>query len=211
MRKMFLTLTSLFFLGSFISAHAQEKSLKKQPATTQKSAASVMPDSAAMMQAWSNYMTPGKMHEMIAKDNGTWNEEVTMWMDPSAPPTKSTATVVNTMILGGRYQQSQHNGNFNGMPFEGVSMLGYDNAKKVFVTTWADNMGTGIMSMEGKWDEGTKTVVFKGKSVDPATGKDMNVKETFKKIDDNTQMVEMFNIVGGKEIKTMEIKLTRKM
>jgi hypothetical protein len=35
------------------------------------------------------------------------------------------------------------------MPFEGISTLGYDNAKKTFFSTWIDNMGTGMMVMEG--------------------------------------------------------------
>jgi Protein of unknown function (DUF1579) len=46
------------------------------------------------------------------------------------------------MILGGRYQQSTTKGSFNNMPFEGISLLGYDNAKKVFMNSWVDNMGT---------------------------------------------------------------------
>lgn len=34
------------------------------------------------------------------------------------------------MIFGGRYQLSNYKGNFMGMPFEGMSIMGYDNAKK---------------------------------------------------------------------------------
>lgn len=60
------------------------------------------------------------------------------------------------MILGGRYQQSMHTGSFNGMPFEGISLVGYDNTKKVFMSSWADNMGTGSMYMEGTWDQTPK-------------------------------------------------------
>ena len=117
----------------------------------------------AGMKAWQDYMTPGEVHKMLAADNGTWNEDITMWMDP-AKPTKSTATAENKMILGGRYQQSNHKGSFNGMPFEGMSLLGYDNAKKAFMSSWIDNMGTGIMNMEGKWDPATKTINFTGKT-----------------------------------------------
>lgn len=163
----------------------------------------------AEMKAWQDYMTPGDVHKMLASSDGTWNEDITMWMDP-AKPTKSTATAENKMILGGRYQQSTHTGTFNGMPFEGFSLIGYDNAKKIFVSSWADNMGTGIMNMEGKWDPATKTINFTGTTVEPATGKDMNVRETFSIIDNNTQKMEMFMTNDGKESKTMEIKFTRK-
>src|SRR5215218_6852543 len=83
------------------------------------------PEQAAMMKKWEEYMTPSDIHTMIAKSNGEWNQDITMWMDPSAPPTKSTSTCTNTMILGGRYQQSVHKGSFQGMPFEGISTMGY--------------------------------------------------------------------------------------
>jgi len=167
-------------------------------------------DSATMMKAWMEYMTPGDIHKMIAKSNGTWDEDVTVWMDPAAPPTKSKSIAVNKMILGGRYQESRHKGSFNGMPFEGISTLGYDNAKKVFQSTWVDNMGTGVMYLEGTWDSTSHTINFKGKGIDPSTGKEMEVREIFTMVDDNNQKMEMFATQSGKENKTMEIVLKRK-
>lgn len=163
----------------------------------------------AMMKAWESYMTPGDIHKMIAKSDGTWNADVTMWMKPGAPPEKSTGVCENKMILGGRYQQTLHKGTFMGKPFEGTGLLAYDNAKKVFISTWVDNMGTGIMTMEGTWDEAAKTINFKGKSVDPSTGKDMDIREVVKLVDDNNQIMEMYCTMDGKEMKTMEIKFTR--
>jgi hypothetical protein len=70
------------------------------------------------------------------------------------------------MILGGRYQQSTTKGSFNNMPFEGISLLGYDNAKKVFMNSWVDNMGTGILQMRGTWDPAGKTINFTSTTVD---------------------------------------------
>lgn len=99
------------------------------------------------MKAWQDYMTPGDVHKMMAKYNGEWNEEVTMWMAPGAPPTVSKATAKNEMIMGGRYQLSKSTGNMMGMPFEGMSTVGYDNAKKQFTSTWIDNFGTGTMAL----------------------------------------------------------------
>ena len=34
------------------------------------------------MKAWQDYMTPGAMHKWLATQVGTWEAEVTMWMDP---------------------------------------------------------------------------------------------------------------------------------
>jgi len=162
------------------------------------------------MQKWMAYTTPGAMHQMLAKATGSWNEELTMWETPGAPPQKMTSSCEMKMIMGGRYQEEKHTGNFNNMPFEGYSIIGYDNNKKVFQSMWIDNMGTGISHMEGTYDPATKMVTLTGKMMDAMTGKEEDVKQTWKFIDDNTQMVEMYNVTDGKEFKTMEIKLTRK-
>ncbi len=94
--------------------------------------------SEAEQKAWMDYMTPGSVHDMLAKANGDWTQNITLWMDPNAPPTKTTGTVTNKMILGGRYQYSTHSANFLGMPFEGISILGYDNSKKMFESSWVE-------------------------------------------------------------------------
>lgn len=187
------------------SSDTATKTEEKKPETY------TMPDSATMMKNWQAYMTPGKEHEMLAKSDGKWSSEVTWWESPGAPAQKSTGTMVNKMVLGGRYQVSNHTGNMMGMPFEGMSTTAFDNAKKVFISTWIDNMGTGLMTAEGPWDEATKSITMKGKAVDPITGKEMDIKEIFKIIDDNTQTMEMYDPApDGTEYKTMEITYKRK-
>lgn len=168
-------------------------------------------DQAAMMKAWEAYMTPGPVHKMLAKSDGKWTAETTMWMDPSAPPTKSKASCTNKMIMGGRYQLSEFKGSFMEMPFDGMGLLAYDNAKKVFVSTWVDNMGSGIMVLEGIWDEATKTINFSGKCTDPMTGKDEKVREVYTIVNDNHHRMSMFmkDPASGKEFKTMEIEFKR--
>lgn len=161
------------------------------------------------MQAMMAYSTPGDIHKMLAKSAGSWTGKVTMWMQPGAPAMNGSATSVNEMILGGRYLQSKNTGMFMGQPFEGIGVTAYDNAKKVFVNTWIDNMGTGIMSMTGVWDNANKSINFSGSMVDPVSGKDIAVKQVWRFIDDNTQEMDMYSSTGGKEFKNMEIKYTR--
>ncbi|MFN2439740.1 MAG: DUF1579 domain-containing protein [Chitinophagaceae bacterium] len=195
------------------TADAKESTDTSATSTASNTANAAMPDSATMMKNWQTYMTPSDVHKMMASWNGTWEGDVTMWHQPGMPPEKSKSTSQNKMVMGGRYQVSNHTGNMMGQPFEGMSTLAYDNAKKVFINTWVDNMGTGMMVMEGPWDETSKTITLKGKSVNPMTGngQEMEMRETFKIIDDNTQMMEMFGPgPDGKEFKMMEIKFTRK-
>jgi len=170
-------------------------------------------DSATATKAWMDYSTPGAMHTMLAKSDGFWNGENTMWMEEGGKPMNSTSEANNKMVFDGRYQVSEHKGDFMGMPFEGLSITGYDNSKKKFVSTWIDNMGTGIMNLEGTWNASTKSIEFKGKMTDPSRpGKDCNVREVYTFVDDNTQKMEMYgpDSKTGKEFKTMEIKYTRK-
>lgn len=164
-----------------------------------------------MMKAWSAYMTPGDMHAALAKMDGDWNTEISLWMDPSGQPMKSKGSCTNKMVLGGRYQQSQFKGDFMGQPMEGIGTTGYDNTKKVYESTWIDNLGTGIMKMQGNYDPSSKTFSFTGAQTDFTSGKDMPVREVLKIVDDKTHVMEMFITPPGmSEFKSMEIKFTRK-
>lgn len=156
-----------------------------------------------------DYITPGDVHKMIAKYDGTWNSTSSVWMKPGAAPMVTKSVAVNAMILGGRYQQSKITGDYGGMPFEAFSLLSYDNMKKVFTSTWLDNFGTGTMALEGTWDGASKTIIFKGKMFDPMSGKDMEVKETIQYVDDNTVKNQMFVESASGEFKTMEIISSR--
>ncbi len=171
---------------------------------------SMFAQSADDTKAWQAYMTPGDIHKMLAKYDGDWTEEITMWMAPGAAPMVNKATTKNEMVMGGRYQVSKTTGNMMGMPFEGMSTLGYDNAKKEFNSTWIDNFGTGTILLTGTWDDKTHIITLKGKEFDPMTGKDLQVKQTMQFIDDDNQLIEMFIANGQGEFKTMSIKITRK-
>jgi hypothetical protein len=178
--------------------------LTEQPIA--KDAAPVaMPDSAAMMKAWMDFATPGAMHQWMEKTNGTWEAEVSSWMAADAPPTKSKAVNVQNSAMGGRYVIGKYTSTMMGQPFEGMSTMGYDNAKKLFTSTWVDNMGTGIVHMTGTYDESTKTLNLKGHQTDPMTGKDSDMREEMKMIDENTYSMAMYGAgMDGKEMKFME-------
>jgi hypothetical protein len=163
----------------------------------------------AKIKAWQAYMTPAENHKALSNDVGTWKTEITSYMEPNTPPVKSVGTADISMILGDRYQQSIYKGDMMGMPFEGISILGYDNSKKVFVNSWIDNMGTGMMVMEGKWDATGKIITFTGTCVDPTTGKDMKVRQVLNIENEKNQYMEMFMTENGKERKTMELRMTK--
>lgn len=168
-------------------------------------------DQNAMMKAWEEYKTPGEMHKWLASCDGEWTADVSMWMDPGKDPMKTKGSMTNKMIMGGRYQEAHYKGDFMGQPMEGTGTTGYNNASKKFETTWIDNMGSGTMMMAGTMDPATKTISFTGSQTDPMTGKEMSIRETLQMVDDNTQLMTMYMTPeGGSEMKTMEIKYTKK-
>jgi hypothetical protein len=168
-------------------------------------------EQAAMMQAWMAYMTPGDAHQSLAKHAGEWTHTVTWWMEPGAPSQESTATSKSEMIMGGRYLSESFTGNMMGMPFEGHGLTGYDNARKKFFSVWIDNMGTGLMTGWGDYDEATKSLTITGEFVDPVTGEDKPYRQVMKAVSDDHMIMEMYvPATDGTEYKSMEIHSLRK-
>ena len=192
-----------------VACNTEKKSTKADSTTAASDTASKLVDTAAMNKAWLAYMTPSESHQMLAKADGKWDAEISFYYNPDSPSVNK-AVCESKMILGGRYQQSSYTGDIDGMPFEGMNTLAYDNARKIFISTWVDNMGTGIMYMEGTYDAATTTMNFKGKATDVASGKDIAVREVFKIVDDKMHTMEMFETKEGKEMKTMSILLKKK-
>ena len=163
----------------------------------------------AAAQAMMAAMTPGEHHAHMKKLAGNFDYTIKMWMDPSAPPMESTGKRTAEFLLGGRYLQEKITGTFMGMPFEGISLMAYDNLGKEYVSTWIDNMGTGIMVSKGQCD-GKGNWTMTGESIDPATGKMITMKSVTTLVDDNTISMQMF-MPGpdGKEYKMMELTMKR--
>ncbi len=96
------------------------------------------------------------------------------------------------------------------MPFEGRTSMGYNNLTKKYQKHRIDNISSGMILMEGTYDEPSKTLTLTGRETDPMTGKENPVRETLKFIDDKNQYMEKFETKGGKESKTIEIRFTKK-
>ena len=176
------------------------------------------PGEAEMMAMMMELSKPGDNHKLLAGVVGTWTYTVKFWMSPDAPPMESGGTAVAREVMGGRYFITDHTGKMQ-MPgpdgkimdseFKGMSVEGYDNVKKKFVSSWIDNMGTGIMNSEGTYDAASKTFTYMAE-YEPMPGMKTKVRETIKINDKDHHTFEFFEDRGGKEVKTMEIHYTRK-
>jgi hypothetical protein len=173
---------------------------------------------AEMMAMMTEMAKVGDNHKLLARAVGTWSYKVRYWMSPDAPPSESTGTAVAREAMGGRYVITDHTGKMQ-MPgpdgkmqdfeYKGMAVEGYDNAKKKFVSSWIDNMSTGIMNSEGTYDAGAKTFTYHSE-YEMMPGMKTKIRETVKITDANHHSFEFFEDRGGKEVKTMEIQYTRK-
>jgi hypothetical protein len=206
-------ITSLAILAAATSSFVFAPAYATEPASTSAS----QPNEAEMMKQMVEMSKLNENHKLLAELAGTWKNTVTMWMAPGAPPMESKGTAVRKPIMAGRYfladfsgemQMPGPDGKMKATEFKGKSIEGYDNIKKKFVSTWIDNMGTGIMMSEGTYDPATKTFTYTGEE-EMMPGMKTKVRETIKIVDKDHHTFEFFEDRGGQDVKTMEIKYTR--
>jgi hypothetical protein len=175
------------------------------------------PPDAQMMATMMEMAKPGENHKVLEKEVGSWTYKVKWWMSPQAPPMESSGTCSSKSVMDGRYIISEHTGKMStpgpdgkmmDSEFLGIGTEGYDNAKKKYVASWIDNMGTGIMAMEGTYDPATKTMTYIGEE-EPMPGMKVKMRETIKTIDKDHHLMEFFEVRGDAEVKVMEIAYMR--
>lgn len=195
-----------------LPSFAQDKSASKKDEK--------QPSEAEMMAMMTELAKPGENHKLLANGAGTWTYTVKFWMnpDPSAAPSESTGVAVTKEVMGGRFFTSEHTGKMQmpgpdgkmmDMEFKGFSIEGYDNVKKKFVSSWIDNMGTGILNSEGTYDAATRTFTYHAEYV-PMPGMKTKIREVIKLTDKDHHTFEFYENRGGTEVRTMEINYTRK-
>ncbi len=165
---------------------------------------------AETMAKWQSYATPGEGHKVMEQLAGNWDYSLKYWSSPNTPPKESTGTNHVKWILGNRFLEMDVKGTSMGQPFEGMGIIGYDNAKKEYVNTWIDNMGTGMMNAVGSYDAETKTMTEKGTYTDPMSGQ-QTFKGVTKFVDADNFSYEMsISTPDGQEMRVMKINYTRK-
>jgi len=166
----------------------------------------------AMMDKMAKAATPGAQHAMLTKMAGEWNCTVKYQMDPSQPAQESQSTATITGLMDGRYVQEVDSGQMMGMPFNGMGLYGFDNVSGKYVSSWIDNMGTGIETSVGTADASGKVITWVGTMNDPVTGKPKTARMVTTIVDDDHHTLEMFGTPPGvkKEMKVMTINYVRK-
>jgi len=223
--KTFLSLLTIVFAIVIATSSFAQAPATSPPAASALSAAQPasatgqQPNPEEMMKQMMEMSKLNENHKLLADMNGSWNYAIKMWMnpDPNAPPQQSKGTATRKSVMNGRYvamdvtgkmQMPGEGGKMKDIQFKGMAVEGYDNAKKKFVSSWIDNMGTGIQFSEGTYDPASKTLTF-ASEIEMMPGMKMPVREVLKLTDKDHMLLEWYETHGGQEKKTMEIAYTR--
>jgi hypothetical protein len=163
-----------------------------------------------MHRKWVEAGTPSDAHKQLQPFVGTWHTKTTHWMSPDAPPERSEGTATAKWLYDGRFLQEDYKGKMMGRPFNGMSLVGYNNVTGKYFTTWVDSMSTGLMTSEGDYNAEAREFTYTGSYVCPVAGK-KEAKFKNRIVSDTQHIFEMYDTdPNGKEFKALEIVYTKK-
>ena len=129
------------------------------------------PEMDESMLAYLAAGAPGEHHKQLKALIGEWEGVFRIWMEPGGPPIESVGTIKREWVLGGRYVREQVHATSDGMEFNGLGYIGYNNLDGQYEIIWMDTMSTAITSWSGSYNPETKIFTSHGSYRDPVTGK----------------------------------------
>lgn len=161
--------TTLTLIGVMLASGgwAMAQDHPEHPGGEHPGAGGMDPATMQAMMAWQAYATPGEEQAWLGAQAGTFVTNASFRMDPSAPWMESEGVVVRRMGMEGRFLVEEYTGTMMGMPFRGRGTTGWDNGRELFVTTWCDNMSTGIAQGIGHWNADRTKIDWEITQTDP--------------------------------------------
>ena len=160
---------------------------------------------ARMMKLGEELATPNKHHAFLNQMSGDWTTTSSVM---GMPP--STGTASYTMILGNRYLDGMHDGDYMGVSFVGRLTIGYDNYKHKFIASFIDNLGTSMRVAEGMLDKSGTVLSLWGPVDDWMTDEhDKPAMYRYRIIDDNHFSFEVHDLGMNEHSKVIEVHYER--
>lgn len=180
------------------------------PAFAEKAGKGAPKSDAAMAKALEIAMTPGEGQKRLTPMIGTFDVKIRTWATPASPPVESTASMVSTWVLDGRYVQSMLAGQMGGAPFSGIGYIGYDNIAKTYQTAWMDTGSTGMVWYTGNFDATSKSATMKATIPNPLTAKPSPVELLLSIEPNGDHLTQLWGQGGGTKLtKLMELRYTK--
>jgi hypothetical protein len=152
-------------------------------------------------------------YKVLAQEEGVWDADITMTV-PGADGKVQTSTfkgVETNRMIGGKWLISDFKGEMFGSTFERHGTTGYDAKKNKYIATWVHTMSVRIDTLEGTYDDKTKTLTMNSDS-EGADGKPLKMRRETQFNDDGTRAFRIYaQAEGQKEFsKGMEVKYSKR-
>jgi len=168
----------------------------------------------AQQKAWQEYMalaSPSDHHKHLESMVGSWKTTTSVWMaGPDNDPMESAGTSEKVWILDGRFVEEKIKGSMMGMPFEGQGLVGYNNYKNIYISSWCDNMSTQILSANGMRHPETGVFSFYGLMDEPMLDvHDRTVKHTYTIESEDRHVFTVYDLHAGDDYVAFQIVYER--
>lgn len=169
-------------------------------------------DPAAMMEAFMKYASPGPEHEALAPLVGDFDVKLKVFMaGPGGPAMESDATASARWVLGKRFVQQEASATLMGMPWDSITMTGYDRGKQQYVSSSANSMDTQMTILYGSRHRDSGDLVFYGPLDEPAISVfGRPIRNVIRFNDDGSYVVEVYDLHVGEDYKVVEMHYTPK-
>jgi hypothetical protein len=109
-------------------------------------------------------------HKWLEGMVGQWDYRLKLWPEPGGAPSLSAGFAEGKWIMGQRFVQVRSQGKLLDETFQSLWTLGYDNAKKAYISLYLDDTSTSFSLADGHAASGGQTLKLFGAMHGYATG-----------------------------------------
>jgi len=99
---------------------------------------------------------PGPEHARLSAMAGTWDVDLTFWLQPGRPPLTTKGTSIIRSILGGLFIEEKIEGTLSGAPFTTMAWTGFNTSTHQYEATRIASTNSIRIAEAGTYDEKTK-------------------------------------------------------
>ncbi len=179
--------------------------VKDRPTGTRSSHA----DPAEAMAKISKAARLGPQHDKMAALAGSWDLNFKHRTGADDEWTTETGTAECRIVLGGRYLVEELKCTYDGAPYEGIRVHGFDNLEGTYFNIWMDTVGTWPVLSRGATDD-ADALVYHGRWKDIHTPSGRPFRTVAKRDGNDKWQLELFDTIDGAEVKILEATYTRR-
>jgi hypothetical protein len=148
-------------------------------------------------------------HARLSAMCGTWNVEMTFWLQPGQNGIPVKATSVISPLLGGRFIEEKIEGVLNGTPFTTLAWTGFNTVTHQYEATRIASTNTMRIAETGRYDETMKALELQAEY--PLAGETWHQRTVITMTSADAMIASSYLRFGSvPEWKAVEIKYSRK-